>query len=156
MKIPLLTISVLTAIIINPVSHIGIFLDLRDQISFTNCMNGTRLDKKHIPFMNFNLVQNFQKGLILNSLLKLRLGNFTGKSIIQAGTFLAVHDIPHLRLAILTFILHGILIIRMYLDRPFATWLGPSGWQESSQVSASLSPSYSFPNSVISLVPPHR
>lgn len=94
MKIPLLTISVLTAIIINPVSHIGIFLDLRDQISFTNCMNGTRLDKKHIPFMNFNLVQNFQKGLILNSLLKLLLGNFTGKSIIQAGTFLAVHDIP--------------------------------------------------------------
>ena len=89
--------------------------------------------------MNFNLVQNFQKGLILNSLLKLLLGNFTGKSIIQAGTFLAVHDIPHLRLAILTFILHGILIIRMYLDRQIILRINKFDQQRKLAVMAAVS-----------------
>ena len=55
--------------------------------------------------------------MVADTFFELFLRNFSCKSIEKTGTFFSIHNIPHFRLTILSFILQSICIVRMYLDR---------------------------------------
>ena len=56
MKIPLPAVGAFSAVIVDPVSDIGILLDLRDQVAAADGMYGAGLDEKHISFLHLYFV----------------------------------------------------------------------------------------------------
>ena len=80
-------------------------------------MQGAGIDKEHITLMHRHFVADFKQRVILNAPLKLFLTDFLLEAIKQAGTGLAVHDVPHFRLAVLSFHPQSVFIVRVNLYR---------------------------------------
>ena len=62
-------------------------------------------NKEAVTLVHRHGVQHLGQGVILDALLKLRLGDFMVKAIVQEGTRLTVQHIPHFGLAVLMLML---------------------------------------------------
>ena len=117
MKVPLFSVLADSSVIIDPVSDIGILLDLSNQDSFTDGVERSGLNKEHIALFDGHRVENLEKGILLDSAGKLLAGYFLLKPIVEESSLLRVEDIPHLCFAVLTFVLQGKTVAGMDLDR---------------------------------------
>ncbi len=115
-QIALLPVFPHSSIIIYPIGHIGILLDLRDQNILSDGMDGSGLDKQHISLLHWYGMQNLQKRIFLDALRKFLYADLPFKSIVQKRFLPGVHHVPHLGLSVLSFIFQGIPVVRMHLN----------------------------------------
>ena len=62
-QIPLSPVLSHPPIVVNPVGDIGILLNLRNENVFSNGVNRTRFNEKHISFLNRHCMKYLQKGI---------------------------------------------------------------------------------------------
>ena len=74
-------------------------------------------DKISIALVNFNFLQVLIQCSSFNSFPKNFLGHLVLKAINQVCTFVSVHNVPHLGLTVVAFVLSCICIIGMNLNR---------------------------------------
>src|SRR5699024_6433441 len=117
MQFSLFAVFADSAVVVNPVSDVGVLLDLCHQNALADGMDGPRLDKENVAFLYRYLVEYFQKSVFLNALCKLFPADLPFKSMVQEGSLIGIHHIPHLCLAILSLMFQRIRVIRMHLDR---------------------------------------
>ena len=116
MQFSLVAVLINAVIVINTVGHIGSLLYFCNQNTCSNTMYCPRWDKVDIALVDFNLLQvSFQRsrlhGFSQNFFRHLML-----EAVNQVGPFFGVDDKPHLRLAIVTFVLICVHIIRVNLN----------------------------------------
>ena len=73
-------------------------------------------NKEAVTLVHRHGVQHLGQGVILDALLKLRLGDFMVKAIVQEGTRLTVQHIPHFGLAVLMLVFQRVLVGGVYLN----------------------------------------
>ena len=117
MQIPLSPILSHPSVVINPVSDIGILLNLRNENIPANGMNRSGLNKKHISLLHRHSMEHFQQSILPDPLGEFLPGYLPLKAVIKVCLLPGLHHIPHLGLAILSLILQGIPVIRMNLNR---------------------------------------
>ena len=79
-------------------------------------MNCSRLDKEDIAIVDVYIVQNLVKGVVRYSAAEFILGDTAVKAIDKLSAFFAIHNIPHLGLAVVALVLSGVIIARMNLN----------------------------------------
>ena len=104
------------AVVVDPVGHVGILLDLGDHDALADGMQGAGGDEEHIALVHRGRVQHLGEGVVLDAALELLFADLMVKPIVQEGAGLAVQHVPHLGLAVLALVLQGILVAGMHLD----------------------------------------
>ena len=115
MQVAFFTVFSNPSIVIYPVGHIGVLLNLCDQDVFSDCMDGPGLDKKYVSLLHRHGIQHFGKGIIHNSVREFLSTDLSLETIVQERILTGVHNIPHFGLAVLRLILPGVPVVRMYL-----------------------------------------
>ena len=116
MQVPFLPVLPHSPVIIDPVSDIGILLDLRDQDILPDGVDGPRLDEEHIPFLHRDFVEHFCQCIVPDPLCELLPADLPLEPVIEKGSRSGFHYIPHLCLSVLAFIFQRISIVRVDLD----------------------------------------
>ena len=115
-QIPLFSVLSHPSVVIDPVGHVGILLDLRDQNVLSDGVDRAGFDEQHIPFLHRNRIQHFQERILPDPLRKFLLCDLPLESIVQKCVLSGIHHVPHLGLSVLAFIFQGITVVRMDLD----------------------------------------
>ena len=116
-QVALLSILSHSSVIVYPVGHIGILLDLRNQDIRADGVDCTGLNKEYVSFLHRNFIEHVQHRVILDPFREFFLTDLLFKPIIEGGVFSCIYHVPHLCLSILPFIFESIPVIRMYLNR---------------------------------------
>ena len=118
MQRTLLTVLVHPVIVIQPIGQVAAFLNLRDQRSRADGVNGARLDKKDVIFRHRDGLQIGFHGAVFNTSSQNLRGNIPAQAVNQLRALCRIQHIPHLRLAPLPiFVDCGICVRGMHLHR---------------------------------------
>ena len=88
-------------VVIDAVRCIRVLLYLTDEDALADCMERARRDEEHIPLLDRHTPYDIEQTIILNTAAKLLLRNLMLKALEQLSSRRCVHDVPHLRLAVL-------------------------------------------------------
>ena len=115
MQLAQLAVRAAAAVVVHAVCRVGILLNFANENPRADCVDRTGLNEEHVALLHVGLVEHIRQRVVFNALFEFLFRQRTVHAEVQRSARLAVHNVPHLGLAVFALHAQRIFVARVHL-----------------------------------------